>query len=62
MAEPKQRSVDPAALEMIEVAESAGVKTVWDRLADQKTQCKFGKEGLCCRNCSMGGLFLGDAG
>ena len=54
MAEEKQRSVDPASLEMIDVAGKAGIDTVWDRLAAQKTQCRFGKEGLCCRNCMMG--------
>ncbi len=54
MADEKRRSVDPATLEIIDVAEKAGVKTVWDRLAEQKTQCKFGREGLCCRNCMMG--------
>jgi len=54
MAEERIRSVDPATLEVIAVAEKAGVETVWDRLAAQKTQCKFGREGLCCRNCFMG--------
>ena len=54
MAERKQRSVDPATLHVIDLAEQAGVETVWDRLEAQKVQCKFGKQGLCCRNCFMG--------
>ena len=54
MAEQKPRSVDPATLHVIDVAEKAGVDTVWDRLAAQKVQCKFGKQGVCCRNCFMG--------
>jgi len=54
MAERKQRSVDPATLHVIEMAEQAGVETVWDRLEALKVQCKFGKQGLCCRNCHMG--------
>ncbi|MFH1922351.1 MAG: anaerobic carbon-monoxide dehydrogenase catalytic subunit [Planctomycetota bacterium] len=54
MIKEQKRSVDPATLHMLEVAERAGVETVWDRLEAQKTQCKFGKQGLCCRNCFMG--------
>ena len=50
----KQRSIDPATLHVLENAEKAGIETVWDRLASQKVQCKFGREGLCCRNCVMG--------
>ncbi len=54
MVQRKQRSVDPATLHVIDLAERAGVETVWDRLEAQKTQCKFGKQGLCCRSCFMG--------
>jgi carbon-monoxide dehydrogenase catalytic subunit len=54
MAERKQRSVDPATLHVLDLAEQAGVQTVWDRLEAQKVQCKFGKQGLCCRSCFMG--------
>ncbi len=49
-----KRSADPAAEEMIVLAGEAGIETAWDRLKAQKTQCRFGKEGLCCRNCFMG--------
>jgi len=54
MSERKQRSVDPATQEMIILADQAGIATVWDRLDAQKTQCRFGREGLCCRHCFMG--------
>ena len=54
MGESKQRSADPASQAMIDLAGRLGVQTVWDRLDAQKTQCRFGKLGLCCRNCFMG--------
>lgn len=54
MSEQKQRSVDPATLEMIDLADRIGVGTSWDRLASQEPQCGFGKLGICCRNCFMG--------
>ena len=54
MAERKQRSVDPAALQMLEVSEQLGMQTAWDRLESQEPQCGFGKLGICCRNCFMG--------
>ncbi len=54
MADQKKRSVDPATQEMVILAAEAGVDTVWDRLDAQKSQCRFGREGLCCRHCFMG--------
>lgn len=54
MAERKQRSVDPAALEMLDLATDTGIQTAWDRLESQEPQCGFGKLGICCRNCFMG--------
>jgi len=54
VSEQKQRSVDPAVLEMVEVAAKHGLPTIWDRLDAQKGQCRFGREGLCCRMCFMG--------
>jgi len=52
--EEKVRSVDPASLAMLEIASNTDVETVWDRLDAQKAQCKFGKQGICCRHCFMG--------
>src|SRR3972149_4765122 len=54
MADIEVRSADPASQQMIVLASEAGITTVWDRLSAQKTQCRFGKLGLCCRNCFMG--------
>jgi carbon-monoxide dehydrogenase catalytic subunit len=47
-------SRDPAINEMLEVAQQAGVPTVWDRYKTQTPQCKFGTTGVCCRLCHMG--------
>lgn len=49
-----KRSIDPAALEMIEKAGKDGVKTAFDRFVDMQPQCSFGYKGLCCRFCLMG--------
>ncbi len=54
MADATSRSADPATLAMIARASDVGIPTVWDRLAAQKAQCRFGVLGLCCRNCFMG--------
>ena len=54
MAPQKQRSVDEASLQMIDVAGRAGIPTAWDRLELQQPQCGFGRLGICCRNCFMG--------
>jgi carbon-monoxide dehydrogenase catalytic subunit len=50
----KECSCDPAALDMLGRMAEAGVETAWDRLEAQSPQCKFGKQGLCCRICNMG--------
>jgi len=59
MDELVQLSVDAASQEMIDRAGKAGLKTPWDRLKAQTPQCKFGKNGVCCRNCSMGPCRIG---
>jgi len=48
------RSVDPAVLEMLEVAKENGVVTAFDRVVAQQPQCQFGYKGICCRFCMMG--------
>ena len=50
----KERSSDKAAQEMIEQMAEAGQQNVWDRLEAQSPQCGFGKQGICCRICTMG--------
>jgi len=52
--DPKECSCDPAAQDMLGRMAEAGIETAWDRLAAQSPQCKFGKQGLCCRICNMG--------
>ena len=52
--EPKERSIDKAAQEMIAHMAQAGQQNVWDRLEAQSPQCGFGKQGICCRICTMG--------
>jgi len=50
----KKRSVDKAAQEMIDHMAQAGWQNAWDRLEAQSPQCGFGKQGICCRICTMG--------
>lgn len=45
---------NPAAREMIEHLDGAGVETMLDRLEAQQPQCGFGLRGLCCRMCQLG--------
>jgi len=54
--EPKnvKRSIDPAALEMIDKAQEQGIITAFDRAVAQQPQCQFGYKGTCCRFCMMG--------
>jgi len=52
--EPQERSVDRAAQKMIANMAEAGQKNAWDRLEAQSPQCGFGKQGICCRICTMG--------
>jgi len=52
--EPSKRSVDKAAQEMIGRMARLGQQNAWDRLDAQLPQCGFGKQGICCRICSMG--------
>jgi len=42
------------AQQMLGLARSAGIETVWDRLAAQEPQCGYCSLGLSCRNCAMG--------
>jgi carbon-monoxide dehydrogenase catalytic subunit len=51
MAEVK--SIDPAAIEMLEVAQAAGLDTAFDR-AERVKPCPIGADGACCKICFMG--------
>jgi len=50
----RNRSIDPASQDMLDVCQRAGLETAWDRFEKQQPQCGFGELGLCCRNCNMG--------
>src|SRR5512136_33935 len=52
--DPSKRSSDKAAQEMISRMAELGQQNAWDRLEAQLPQCGFGKQGICCRICSMG--------
>ena len=47
-------SVDPAASEMLSIAEDTDIGTAWSRFEAQQPQCGFGTTGLCCRICMKG--------
>ena len=53
-ANPRSMTVDPAALEMMPLAERDKMKTMWDRADLMQPQCGFGESGLCCRICLQG--------
>ncbi|MCP4453742.1 MAG: carbon monoxide dehydrogenase, partial [Planctomycetes bacterium] len=52
--DPKERSIDKAAQQIIQKMADAGQETAWERLEAQTPQCGFGKNGVCCRICTMG--------
>ena len=45
---------DEASVELMAKAKEDEVTTVFDRYETQKNQCKFGREGVCCKICYMG--------
>ncbi|MCL2030862.1 MAG: carbon monoxide dehydrogenase, partial [Oscillospiraceae bacterium] len=51
---PNARVLDRASAEMLEKAAADCVETCFDRADAQKPHCKFGTDGVCCRNCHMG--------
>lgn len=50
----RERTTDPAALEMLDVAKEKNIITAFDRFMAQQPQCQFGYKGICCRFCMMG--------
>ena len=52
--DPEKRSGDKAAQEMIQYMADASLENAWDRLDAQQPQCGFGRQGICCRICTMG--------
>ncbi|TWH46295.1 anaerobic carbon-monoxide dehydrogenase catalytic subunit [Sporomusa sp. KB1] len=49
-----QEPLDSSVKEMLDVAKTSNVSTVWDRYQSQLPQCGFGESGICCRNCLQG--------
>ncbi len=45
---------DPASVEMLHKARAEQVPTVFERYETQRSQCAFGRQGVCCRVCHMG--------
>lgn len=50
---PEEKSIDPAAQEMIIRAEEMGISTAFER-ADDMAPCNIGSAGMCCKICGMG--------
>jgi carbon-monoxide dehydrogenase catalytic subunit len=50
---PEERSIDPAAQEMLILADELGLETAFSR-ADQMAPCPIGSENACCSVCFMG--------
>jgi carbon-monoxide dehydrogenase catalytic subunit len=50
---PQERSMDPAAQEMLIRADELGLGTAFSR-AEQMAPCPIGADGSCCRLCFMG--------
>ncbi len=50
---PEERSLDPAAREMLKRADELGLGTAFSR-AEQMAPCPIGSDGSCCRLCFMG--------
>jgi carbon-monoxide dehydrogenase catalytic subunit len=49
----EERTIDPAAQEMLIRADELGLSTAFSR-ADEMVPCNIGSAGLCCKICGMG--------
>ena len=49
----EERTIDPAAQEMLIRADELGISTAFSR-ADDMVACNIGGAGMCCKICSMG--------
>ena len=50
---PQEKSIDPAAQEMLIRADELDISTAFSR-ADDMAPCNIGAAGMCCKICSMG--------
>jgi carbon-monoxide dehydrogenase catalytic subunit len=49
----RNKTIDPAAAQLIRKAEKDGVSTAFSRV-DEMRPCSIGMTGICCKNCYMG--------
>lgn len=49
----EERTIDPAAFKMLNIADELGLETAFSR-ADDMAPCNIGEKGMCCKICSMG--------
>ncbi len=49
----EHKTIDPATLELLEIAEQEGISTCFSR-SDVIKPCPIGREGNCCKACFMG--------
>src|SRR5512138_2723620 len=50
---PEDRSIDPAAQQMLRRADQMGIGTAFSR-AEDMIPCNIGGAGMCCKLCGMG--------
>jgi carbon-monoxide dehydrogenase catalytic subunit len=50
----RNRSVDPAVLEVLANTEDSGIESAFDRYLNMQPQCNFGEQGICCHICIQG--------
>ncbi|NMB41065.1 MAG: anaerobic carbon-monoxide dehydrogenase catalytic subunit [Firmicutes bacterium] len=50
----RNRSVDPAVLEILERTKDSGIETAYDRYLKMQPQCNYGEQGICCHICIQG--------
>jgi len=50
---PEERSIDPAAIEILAFADEAEISTAFSR-ADEMKPCPIGADSMCCKVCYMG--------
>ena len=50
---PEESSIDPAAIQMLSIADDAEISTAFSR-ADEMKPCPIGADGMCCKVCYMG--------
>jgi len=50
---PEEQSIDPAAIQMLSLADEMDVSTAFSR-ADEMKPCPIGADSMCCKICAMG--------